>query len=67
MCDKVYRGSLVTGHSIGVCKFMKAVTHVHEILHSLPVHSCTATTRPVASGIRVEEPEVRGKEPGVRV
>ncbi len=46
---------------------MKAVTHVHEILHSLPVHSCTATTRPVASGVRVEEPEVRGKDPGVRV
>jgi len=66
VCDKVYRGLLVTGHSIRVCKFMKAVTHVHKILHSLPVHSCKATM-PVGSGVRVDEPGVRMEEPGVRM
>ena len=45
---------------------MKAVTHVHKILHSLPVHSCKATM-PVGSGVRVDEPGVRMEEPGVRV
>ncbi len=45
---------------------MKAVTHVHKILHSLPVHSCKATM-PVGSGVRVDEPGVRMEEPGVRM
>ena len=67
MCDKIYGGLLVTGHSIGVCKFMKAVTHVHKILHSLPVHSCRETTMPFGSGLRVDEPGVRGEEPEGRV
>ncbi len=46
---------------------MKAVTHVHKILHSLPVHSCRATTMPVGSRVREEEPGVRMEEPGFRV